>query len=112
MRILAGITIVFLLPGCATLNESMSLGATLGSVAGAGATYAGGATQGHSPSLGSVAMGAGVGAVVGIITSYFTHKEVVETRQSCETDSTDMRFGDLPPSPFIVPKAPNKKGNR
>lgn len=111
MRKVACVSLLFSLSGCATLNESMSLGALMGATAGGGAMMAAQSSTGNR-SFSGVAMAAGVGAALGTITSYFTHKEVIEKRQSCEADATDMRFGDLPPSPFIVPKTLPKKGNR
>lgn len=98
---------------CATLNESMTLGGGLGAAAGGLSTYVAHSTApGASASFGSVAMGAGIGAVVGLATSYFTHKHVEEKRQACLAEQTEMHFGDLPPSPFVFPKAAPKKGVR
>lgn len=94
----------FTLPSCATLNESLQLGAALGTATGAGATLAAHHSVGNSPSFGDVALGAGIGAGVGVLAAYFTHKDVLEKRVACEADQTEMYFGDLPPSPFIVPR--------
>ena len=105
-------TIVLLAAGlssCASLNESMTLGAGLGAAAGGVATYAGQAAGGHV-SAGNVLLGAGIGTAAGLITSYLTHKEVESHRESCTTDQIDMQFGDLPPSPFVFPKKQSKKG--
>ena len=99
-----------LLTSCATMNDSLQLGAGMGAVAGGAATYAGYSAGGKSPELGTVALGAGIGAALGMITSYFTHKKVEEQRQSYLSDQTEMHFGDLPPSPFIVPRTNPKKG--
>ena len=58
---------------CATLNESMTLGAGIGALAGGTATYAAKATSGGAEvSAGDVALGAGVGILGGLLTSYFT----------------------------------------
>jgi len=97
---------------CATLNESMTLGVGMGSVAGGVATYAAQASTSGKASFGSVAIGAGIGAALGAITSYFTHKSVEEKRAACMADQTEMHFGDLPPSPFVFPKTLPKKGGR
>ena len=98
---------------CATLNESMTLGVGMGSVAGGAATYVAQSTApDKSASLGNIALGAGIGAAVGAITSYFTHKSVEGKRAACMADQTEMHFGDLPPSPFVFPKTLPKKGNR
>lgn len=108
--------VLFMVPllstSCATMNDSLQLGAGIGAATGAAATYAGFSAGGKSPELGTVALGAGVGAAVGMITSYFTHKKVEEQRQSYQSDQTEMHFGDLPPSPFIVPRTLPKKGGK
>ena len=46
----------------------------------------------------------------GLIAAYFTHKAVEEDREQFHSDETEMHFGDLPPSPFVVPKMNRKKG--
>lgn len=98
---------------CATLDDSMMLGAGMGAVAGGASTYVAQSTaSGSSPSFGSIALGAGIGTVVGLATSYLTHKQVEEKRQSCLAEQTELHFGDLPPSPFVFPKAAPKKGGR
>ena len=102
--------IIGLSVSCATMNDSLKLGGGLGAATGAAATYSGHTAAGQSPSIGTVAIGAGVGAAVGLLTSYFIHKNADEDRAQCQADQTEMHFGDLPPSPFIVPKLPIKKG--
>jgi hypothetical protein len=99
---------------CATLNESMTLGAGLGALVGGASTYAAKATSGGAEvSAGDVALGAGIGILGGLLTSYFTHKSVEDTRAACMADQTEMQFGDLPPTPFIFPKTlPTKAGRR
>jgi len=96
--------------GCASLNDSLKLGAGMGAVAGATATYAAYSSTGKGASLETVAIGAGVGTALGLITSYFTHKKVEEDRKANEGQQFEMNFGDLPPSPFVVPKMTLKKG--
>jgi hypothetical protein len=96
-------TFALLITGCSTLNESIQLGGTIGSFAGAGATYLGHRGAGHSPSFGDVALGAGIGMAVGTLASYFIHGKVAENRETCEIDRIELHFGDLPPSPFVVP---------
>ncbi len=105
--------IMVLTTSCATMNESLELGGSMGALTGATATFvAHKSTSGESPAFGSVALGAGVGAIAGLVTSYFTHKNVEERRQSLQAEQTEMFFGDLPPSPFVVPKMSVKKGSR
>jgi len=96
--------------GCASMNDSLKLGAGLGAATGAAAAYASSSASGQKPTLENVAIGAGIGTVVGLITSYFTHKQVAEDRKDYEVQQFEMNFGDLPPSPFVVPKMTPKKG--
>jgi hypothetical protein len=97
---------------CATLNDSIKLGSGMGAVAGLGATFAGYSAAGQSPNLETAALGAGIGIGLGALTAYFTHKSVEEDRQSCLADQTELHFGDLPPSPFVIPRKPTKKGGK
>ncbi len=95
---------------CSTLNDSLKLGAGVGAASGAAATYSAYSSNGSSPSFENVAIGAGIGMGLGLLTSYIVHKQVEEDRQSNQFQQTEMHFGDLPPSPFIMPKP--KKGGR
>jgi hypothetical protein len=97
---------------CSTLDQSLQLGGSVGALSGGVATYSGYSAGGKSPQLETVLIGAGIGAVLGLATSYFTHQAVVEDRRSCEADQIEMHFGDLPPSPFVIPKNNSKKGVR
>ena len=107
-----GLTMSMIANGCSTMEQSIQLGGGLGALSGGSATYAGYSAGGHPPPLGTVAIGAGIGAIIGLTTAYFTHKSVEEDRKSCDADQIEMHFGDLPPSPFIVPKPnPTKKRN-
>lgn len=113
MKIISLAVLAASLSSCATLNDSMTLGAGIGTVAGGAATFVGQVTsEGHSTSYGKVMLGAGLGMAAGLITSYFTHKSVEDKRAACMADQTEMHFGDLPPSPFIFPKTLPKKGGR
>ncbi len=101
------------LAGCATMNESLELGGGMGALTGATSTFvAYKSINGESPAFSSVALGAGVGATLGLLTSYLVHKDVEEKREAMKAEQTDMYFGDLPPSPFVVPKMLPKKGAR
>ena len=103
---------IFLLSSCTTMTESLQLGAGMGMLAGGAATYGAQASVGKKASLEDVAVGAGIGMALGLLTSFITHREVESSRESQQVDQMEMNFGDLPPSPFVVPKKPLKKGGR
>lgn len=96
---------------CTTLNQSFKLGATTGALTGAAAIYSGHSIDGRNPSLEEVGLGASIGLGVGFITSYFIHQQVVEDRDEMSRQ-TEIYFGDLPPSPFVIPQPKMKKGNK
>lgn len=104
-------TIVALTTSCTTLDQSFRLGATTGALTGAAATYVAHSTNGRNPSLEEVGLGATIGLGIGLITSYFVHQKVVEDRDEM-TKQTEIYFGDLPPSPFVIPQPKIKKGGR
>lgn len=95
---------------CSTMNESLQLGAGMGAATGAAATYAGQHSAGKHKGQ-DVALGTAIGLGVGLITSYFTHKGVEKDRESYRSNQIEMHFGDLPPSPFLIPQY-KKKGGR
>ena len=94
--------------GCSTLDQSFRLGAATGAMAGAAATYAAEHAAGGQPSIEDVGIGASIGLGIGILISYFVHQSVVEDRES-GMRQTEIYFGDLPPSPFVIPNS-NKSG--
>lgn len=96
---------------CTTLDQSFRLGAVTGALTGAAATYAGNGASGRNPSGQEVALGASIGLGLGLITSYFIHQQVVEDRDEMSRQ-TEIYFGDLPPSPFVIPQPKLKKGGR
>lgn len=93
-----------LLSSCATMNESLELGAGMGAATGLAAVYAGHIGTENPARFQDAAIGAGIGAGLGLLTSYLVHGEVEQKRQSLQAEDTEMHFGDLPPSPFITPK--------
>ena len=102
-----------LMSSCATMSESMQLGASMGGVSGMAAAFAGRAGTGNPTSVNDVAIGAAIGTGLGVLTSYLVHNSVEERRQSIGADQMEMHFGDLPPSPFVLPRSNlNKKGAR
>lgn len=110
LTIIFTLTIVF--SGCASLNDSLLLGAGMGAATGGATTAAGYSLGGKTASFENVAVGAAIGTTLGLITSYFTHQSVEENRKYLDSREFEIHFGDLPPSPFIVPKSPIKKGAR
>jgi len=94
--------IVALTVSCSTLDQSFRLGAATGAIAGAAATYGAERASGGQPSFENVAVGASVGLALGLITSYFVHQSVAEDRVE-SSKQTEIYFGDLPPSPFLIP---------
>ncbi len=103
--------IALLTTSCATMDKSLELGASMGTLAGIGAMTAAGAATGKVSGDG-VAIGAGIGAGLGLITAFLLHRSVEDDRRANEAAQTEMHFGDLPPSPFIVPRMPPKKGSK
>lgn len=101
-------TVAMLTSGCSTLDQSFRLGAATGAMVGAAATYAAGRAAGGEPKLEDVGIGASIGLGIGLLTSYFVHQSVAEDRQAAMRQ-TEIYFGDLPPSPFILPNS-NKSG--
>jgi len=94
------------------MNESLQFGAGAGALAGGAATYVAYSSTGTQPKFEDVALGAGIGLSLGLITSYFTHKNVEQDRRDGNAYQTDMYFGDLPPSPFIFQKQTPKRGGK
>ena len=109
-RLLISTSLLFC-SACATLNESLELGATTGALTGAAAMYTAESSTGQQPRLENVAVGAGIGLGVGLITSYIMHRNVEYHRDENRQNETEMHFGDLPPSPFIMPNK-TQKGSR
>lgn len=96
---------------CSTLDQSFRLGATTGALTGIAATYAAGSSSGTPPTFEQVGLGAGIGLGLGLITSYFVHKQVASDREE-SARQTEIYFGDLPPSPFVMPQPNIRKGGR
>lgn len=113
MKTLSVVAIAAMLSSCSTMNQSLELGATMGAASGIASAYAGSIGQKEGPTFSTVAIASGISMGIGMLTSYFVHKSVEEDRASSQADQIDMNFGDLPPSPFIIPKQKqSKKGGR
>lgn len=106
------ITAACLLSSCSTMNQSFQLGGAMGFAGGALATYSGHRAGGVTPDLGQMATGAGIGLGIGLLTSYLVHGAVEEERRRNAFDETELHFGDLPPSPFLIPKSQKQGGKR
>lgn len=111
MRILYSVCLIALMCSCSTLDQSMRLGAVTGALAGAAAMSATTSVTGQSISGEQIAQNATIGMGIGLITSYFIHKQVASDRQAA-LRQTELYFGDLPPSPFVLPAEIPKKGGR
>ncbi|MEQ1664453.1 MAG: hypothetical protein ABL927_03665 [Bdellovibrionales bacterium] len=101
MRFIYILSITLILPACSTLNESMQLGASMGAVSGAAATYAAARSHGGKPSSDNVMAGAAIGLVTGLITSHVLHTKFLG-KTGENTSTTEMYFGYLPPNPFVL----------
>ncbi len=110
-RIILMSPIMALSVSCTTLDQSFRLGAAAGALTGAAATYAGQSASGRQPTLEEVGIGASIGLGLGLITSYFVHEQVTKDRDEA-IKQTEIYFGDLPPSPFVIPQPKFKKGGR
>ncbi len=101
-----------LVSSCATLNDSMMLGATVGALTSVAAISAANNKTGQNVSNDELASGAGIGIALGLITSYLIHKDVIEKRGDVYQNLPEIHFGDLPPSPFIMSPLLKKKGGK
>lgn len=108
---LAFSTLLLSTTACSTLNESMQLGASMGALSGAAATYSAYKAVDKNPTTEEVASGAVIGLGLGLLTSYLVHQQVDEDRAAQSANKIEMYFGDLPPSPFVFPNN-NKNGGR
>lgn len=98
----------FLVGGCATLTDSLLLGATSGAVIG---TFTGAV----SPTYGSsrvqttnISTGIAIGVGVGVIGAYILHKQMEDRESKIVAPEHDpkVHFGELPPNPFTPSLAP------
>lgn len=83
----------------------MQLGGATGALVGAAAAAAGSSGAGQGVQGKTMVIGAEIGSLLGLTMSYFLHRSAESSRRLDESDKTEMFFGDLPPSPFVVPKA-------
>ena len=76
---------------------------------GAAAAYSAGMLNGNDPKLQDVGIGAAFGFGIGLVTSYLVHESVAADRAESAAE-TELYFGDLPPSPFVIPQKKLKRG--
>lgn len=100
---------VLSLTGCSTLNDSLLLGAVVGSAGGATAQYSAARSAGSPATLENAYGGASIGLGLGVLAAYLIHQSVVEGRDTTASQ-TEFYFGDLPPSPFVTSPVLPKKG--
>ncbi|MBX9767283.1 MAG: hypothetical protein K2X47_08440 [Bdellovibrionales bacterium] len=112
MKLLMLLASVLPMAACSTMRESLQLGAGVGAAVGAAATYTGHSAAGSPPSIETLTLGTGIGLGLGLITSYFTHKGFEQDRSDGQAYETEIYFGDLPPSPFIMPQSDLKRGRK
>lgn len=96
-----------LLNSCATLNDSLILGASIGAVSGSAISSSTYDKNGNSFTKEEHLSNVGLGLVVGAIAAYFIHDNTTEYRKDYYYNNPEIYFGDLPPSPFIM--TPNEK---
>jgi hypothetical protein len=92
--------------GCSTLDQSIRLGGTIGTLAGGLGTYAVQSSSGTTAPPENVGVGASVGLALGLVIAYFTHQGIAKERDQMILKNR-VDHGDLPPTPFIFP---NTKG--
>ena len=97
------------LSSCTTLDQSIRLGATSGALTGAAAVYSGQNMSGRPPTSEEAFSAITLGAGLGIIMSYFVHQQVTSDREDAARQ-TEIYFGDLPPSPFVIPGRSRRGG--
>lgn len=93
------IIMCFLLTSCSTLDQSVRLGSSLGSVTGASTVLVGASVSHTNAKAEDVLVAAGIGAIVGTAISYLIHKQIDKERTDY-VHKTEVQFGDLPQNPF------------
>jgi hypothetical protein len=110
-RILILSPLLALTTACTTLDQSFKLGGATGALTGAAAVYSAGSISGRPPTIEEVGTGAAIGMGLGLLTSYLIHHQVAAEREE-SARQTEIYFGDLPPSPFVIPGLNSHKGGR
>lgn len=100
-----------LLTACATLNDSMLLGASVGAITAGFATSTASQSIGKTATIDEMTTNASVGIVVGLISAFLIHENTRELRLDSYYQTPEIYFGDLPPSPFIMTPS-EKKGRK
>lgn len=98
---------IIILNSCATLNESLVLGAGIGAASGSIVSSETQNKNGNQYTGQENLSNIGIGLVIGAITAYLIHENTAQYRKDFYSNSPEIYFGDLPPSPFIM--SPNEK---
>ena len=101
---------LLLLNSCATLNDSIILGASIGAVGGIAASSSTYDKNGNSFTKEEQLSNIGLGLAIGAIAAYFIHDNTTEYRKDYYYNNPEIYFGDLPPSPFIMTPNEKKRG--
>lgn len=112
MKSLYASTCLILCASCSTTSESLQLGGVTGALVGAAAVAAGHAGASEKIKGKSIVIGAEIGSLLGLVMGFAIHRAVENHRRLEAEEQTEMHFGDLPPSPFVVPKAKINFGGR
>lgn len=111
MKKLILLSTFLLLSACATLNDSMLLGAGIGTLTGAFATTSASQSSGRAATTEELTSSASIGMAIGLIGAFLIHETTREHRKDSYYQTPEIYFGDLPPSPFIMTPS-EKKGRK
>jgi len=100
-----------LLTACATLNDSMLLGAGIGTITAGIATSTASQSIGKTATADEMTTNASIGMAIGLISAFLIHENTRELRRDSYYQMPEIYFGDLPPSPFIMTPS-EKKGRK
>lgn len=106
-----GMIVLALCAGCASMRDSLILGAVSGGAVGA---YTGSLAYGGPNSKlahRNIGIGAATGIGIGLLSAYLLHNSVENRVEAVEHSLSErVYYGDLPPNPFDVKMAPPAKG--
>lgn len=88
-----------LLTSCSTLDQTVRLGSSLGSITGASTVLVGASVSHTNAKVEDVLVATGIGAIVGTALSFLIYKQLDKERIDY-VHQTEVQFGDLPQNPF------------